>query len=178
VDPTGRPYADFTDTTTPGIKGYAGCPQFKTQKLLGNRAICSDTFSKWDEATEGTYSPTLTTQYRLGYGTWAHKTAYNVLYGDSHAMQVSDAEGQIMNWSNANLDGIPLNYADISASIATISFPTVPGDRIGPCYSVMPTSAVAGAVGTDIVSANEGFLIWHYLDTQEQIDVLSGSLAH
>ena len=74
----------------------------RRQKLLGDRAICSDTFSKWDEATEGAYSPTLTTQYRLGYGTFAHKTAYNVLYGDWHVAQVADNEGVILNWSEAN----------------------------------------------------------------------------
>jgi prepilin-type N-terminal cleavage/methylation domain-containing protein len=174
-DSSGPPYADFTDTTTPGIKAYAGCPQFKSQKLLVNRAICSDTFSKWDEATEGIYSPTLTTQYTLGYGTFAHKTAYNVLYGDWHVSQVSDAEGVILNWSNANANGTPLQYADISASIATIAYPTNAPNRIAANYSVMPTSSVAGAAPINLLSASEGFLIWHYLDTQEQIDVLSGT---
>jgi prepilin-type processing-associated H-X9-DG protein len=175
IDSSGQTYADFTDTTTPGIKAYAGCPQFKSQKLLGSRSICSDTFSKWDEATEGTYSPTLTTQYRLGYGSFAHKTSYNVLYGDWHVAQVSDSEGVILNWSNANSNGIPLDYADISASIATISYPTNPGKRFNTNYSVLPTSSVSGAAPVNLFSASEGFLIWHYLDTQEQIDVLSSS---
>jgi prepilin-type N-terminal cleavage/methylation domain-containing protein len=175
LDSSGLPYADFTDTTTPGIKAYAGCPQFKSQKLLGNRAICSDTFSKWDEPIGGTYSGALTIQNTLGYGTWAHKTAYNVLYGDWHVSTVSDTEGTILNWSSANYNGTPLAYADISASIATISFPTVPGNRIAANYSVLPTSSVDGAAPKDLFSASEGFLIWHYLDTQEQIDVLSGT---
>jgi len=174
TDVAGLPYADFTDTTTPGIKAYAGCPQFKTQKQLGNRAICSDTFSKWDEAAEGAYSPTLSISQKLGYGTWAHKTAYNVLYGDWHAVLVSDTEFNILNWSNANADGTALDYADISASIATIAYPTIPANRLAANYSVMPTSSVAGAPAANLVSASEGFLIWHYLDTQEQIDVLSG----
>ena len=178
VDSSGQAYADFTDSTTPGIKAYAGCPQFKSQKLLGARAICSDTFSKWDEATEGAYSPTLTTQYRLGYGTFAHKNAYNVLYGDWHVLQAADNEGVILNWSEATADGIPLDYADISASIATISYPTQPGKRFAGNYSVLPTSTVTGAAPVNLFSASEGFLIWHYLDTQEQIDVLSGGTSH
>ena len=178
ADSSGQAYADFTDTTTPGIKAYAGCPQFKSQKLLGARAICSDTFSKWDEATEGAYSPTLTTQYRLGYGTFAHKTTYNVLYGDWHVAQVADNEGVILNWSEANADGIPLDFADISASIATISYPTQAGKRFAGNYSVLPTSTVAGAAPINLFSASEGFLIWHYLDVQEQIDVLSGGTSH
>ena len=177
MDVTSLPYADFTDTTTPGIKSNPGCPQFKTQKLLGNRAICSDTFSKWDEAAEGAYSPNLTISQKLGYGTWAHKTAYNVLYGDWHSVLVSDTEFNILNWSNANADGTVLDYADISASIATIAYPTVPAERLAANYSVMPTSSAAGAAPANLVSASEGFLIWHFLDTQEQINVLSGGPA-
>ena len=177
MDAMGLPYADFTDTTTPGIKAYAGCPQFKTQKLLGNRAIVSDTFSKWDEATEGVYSPTLTASEKLGYGTWAHKTAYNVLYGDWHVTLVSDTEGRMLNWSYANASGTTLDYADISASIATIAYPTVPANRIAANYSVMPTSAMTGAATANLVSASEGFLVWHFFDTQDQIDVLSSGAA-
>ena len=144
---------------------------------MGNRAICSDTFSKWDEAVEGTYSPTLTTQYRLGYGTFAHKTAYNVLYGDGHALQVSDSEGVILNWSNANAGGVPLDYADVSASIATIAYPTYPASRIPGNYSVLPTSSMTGATAANLISASEGFLIWHYLDTRDQIDVQTGRFS-
>ena len=177
MDANRQEYADFTDTTTPGIRAYAGCPQFKSQKLLGGRSICSDTFSKWDEATEGAFSPTLTTQYRLGYGTFAHKTMYNVLYGDWHVAQVADNEGVVLNWSEANANGIPLDYADISASIATISYPTVPGKRYAANYSVLPTSSVAGATPLNLFSASEGFLIWHYFDVQEQIDALSGGVS-
>ncbi len=120
----------------------------------------------------------MTTQYRLGYGTFAHKNHYNVLYGDWHVAQVADNEGVILNWSEANADGIPLDYADISASIATISYPTQAGKRFAANYSVLPTSTVAGAAPINLFSASEGFLIWHYLDVQEQIDVLSGGTSH
>ncbi len=177
MDPTGLAYADFSDTTSPGIKAYAGCPQFKSQKLLGSRAIVSDTFSKWDEATEGTYSPNLTAANKLGYGTWAHKNAYNVLYGDWHVSLVSDQEDKLVNWSNANADGTTLDYADISASIATIACPTNPASRIAANYSVMPTSAVTGAAPANLVSASEGFLVWHFFDNMEQIDIMPGSIT-
>ena len=177
LDSPGLTYADFTDTTTPGIKAYAGCPEFKTQKLLGSRSICSDTFSKWDEAPESTYAATLSATQTLGYGTWAHKTAYNVLYGDWHATLVSDTEGKLLHWSEANAGGTYLDYADISASIATIAYPTVPADRIAVNYSVLPTSAMAGAAPANLVSASEGFLLWHFFDTQDQIDVASGGSA-
>jgi prepilin-type N-terminal cleavage/methylation domain-containing protein len=170
-----RTYADFADTTTPGIKAYAGCPEFKTQKLLGNRAICSDTFSKWDEAPQSVYAPNLTATQTLGYGTWAHKVGYNVLYGDWHATFVADTEEKILHWSESNADGIPLDYADISASIATIAYPTVPSDRVTKPYSVMPTSATDGALPVNLLSASEGFLLWHFLDTQAEIDVASGT---
>jgi prepilin-type N-terminal cleavage/methylation domain-containing protein len=169
-----RTFADFADTTTPALKAYTGCPQFKTQKLLGNRAIVSDTFSKWDEAPQSVYAPNLTVTETLGYGNFAHKTAYNVLYGDWHATLVSDTEGKILHWSEANADGTPLDYADISASLATIAYPTVASDRINKPYSVMPTSATDGAAPANLFSASEGFLIWHFLDTQAEIDVAIG----
>jgi len=164
-------YADFADTVTPAIKAYAGCPQFKTQKLLGSRAIVSDTFSKWDEAPQSVYAPNLTAEETLGYGNFAHKTAYNVLYGDWHATQISDAEGNILHWSEANAAGASLDYADISASIATIAYPTVPSNRADFPYSVMPTSAADGAQPVNLISASEGFLLWHFFDTQAELDV-------
>jgi prepilin-type N-terminal cleavage/methylation domain-containing protein len=172
-----RTYADFADTTTPAIKAYAGCPEYKTQKLLDRRAIVSDTFSKWDEAPQGVYSPNLTENETLGYGTWAHKTAYNVLYGDWHVAQISDPEARILHWSEANAGGTALDYADISASLATIAYPTVPSDRITQPRSVMPTSATDGAQPANLISASEGFLLWHFLDTQAEIDVGNGAVS-
>jgi prepilin-type processing-associated H-X9-DG protein len=160
-DVSGYGYADFSDTTTPGIKAYLGCPQFKTQKLLANRALVSDTFSKWDDSA-------VTASYRQGYGVWAHRDSYNVLYGDWHVKIVGDPDERIMTWSHPS--GSTAACADISASIATIGFPTTTVSPHGG-YTAMPTAATNGATGANIYGASEGFLIWHFLDTQEQIDV-------
>ena len=161
TDVSGYGYADFSDTTTPGIKAYLGCPQFKTQKLLANRALVSDTFSKWDDSA-------VTASYRQGYGVWAHRDSYNVLYGDWHVKIVGDPDERIMTWSHPS--GSTAACADISASIATIGFPTTTVSPHGG-YTAMPTAATNGATGSNIYGASEGFLIWHFLDTQEQIDV-------
>jgi hypothetical protein len=198
-DVSGNSYADFTDYTTPSLYAYAGCPQYKTEKLLANRAICSDTFSKWDESLNLT--TTLTTMYKQGYGVWAHRDAYNILYGDWHAKVLGDPDHKIMNFSASNNDGLAMpgcgysdgglggfstvalhqGYADISASIATIAYPGNLGGTSTPRsgYSVMPTSYLdaGGTLSTSIFSPSEGFLIWHSFDTIENIDVLSSAAA-
>jgi hypothetical protein len=170
TDASGSAYADFYDTTTPGLLGYAGCPQFKTQKLLVNRAIVCDTFSKWSESNKNT--ATLPTADIQGYGQYAHRDTYNVLYGDWHAKIVGDSNKRILNWSQASSGnpGALLGYAEVSASIATIAYPTsMSSPRSG--YTVMPTSTLDGAVAASQATASDGFLIWHYLDQQEGIDV-------
>jgi len=42
---------------------------------------------------------------------------------------------------------------------------------------VLPTSSMTGATAANLISASEGFLIWHYLDTLDQIDVQTGRFS-
>jgi len=76
--------------TKPAHTAYLGCPIFKTQKQLGGRAIVSDSFSRiaypaWKEPGPG-------------MGWYAHRSGYNVLYGDWHAKWYGDPEFRIMWW--------------------------------------------------------------------------------
>jgi hypothetical protein len=150
--------ADFSGTTTPGVIVNAGCPQFKTQKLLLGRAVACDTFSKWDDAS-------VPAEKKAGYGAYAHRDSYNVLYGDWHAKVVGDPDRRILNWSQSARAGTPLDQAEISASIATIAYATSPDENPHSSYAVLPDKDI---------TASEGFLIWHYFDTIEQIDLSPG----
>ncbi len=66
-----------------------GEPWFKTMKQLGGRALVSDTFGKFRNT--GATTP--------GYGQYAHRDGYNVLYGDYHAAWYGDATQQWI-WSD------------------------------------------------------------------------------
>ena len=77
--------------TNPGVVSETGCPQFKTQKLLGSRALVSDTFS-WRHIDDQTVPMT----QNPGAGYYAHREGYNVLYGDWHASWYGDPQQTIM----------------------------------------------------------------------------------
>jgi len=72
--------------TTPRVLSEIGCPPFKTQRRLQNRALASDNFQKgWRVETPG-------------YNYRTHKDGYNVLYGDYHTAWYGDTEQRIIFW--------------------------------------------------------------------------------
>ena len=73
--------------TKPRVKIRAGRPLFKTQRILGARAIVSDTFSRFDFST---------LPLEVGYARYAHVDGYNVLYGDGSARWRGDPQQNIM----------------------------------------------------------------------------------
>jgi prepilin-type N-terminal cleavage/methylation domain-containing protein len=93
-DPAGSPGDTvYLGWTRPKVKATAGCPVFKTQKLLGGRAIVSDTFGRDMYGTSGTL--------KQGYGKYAHREGYNVLYGDWSAKWYGDPQQRVM-WGYYN----------------------------------------------------------------------------
>ncbi len=82
-------------TTKPKITVSAGCPPFPTQKLLGGRALVTDSFSKADIDVEVSgITPW------AGVGQYAHRDGYNVLYGDWSAKWYGDPQQRIMWWNS------------------------------------------------------------------------------
>ena len=82
--------------TKPRVFAKPGTPPFKTQKILGSRAIVSDSFSlNFDDSD-------------IGYGGWrdpypgkgwyGHRDGYNVLYGDWSARWYGDPQQRLMYW--------------------------------------------------------------------------------
>jgi hypothetical protein len=79
-----------------------GEPVLKTQKLLGGRAVISDSFSRPDF-----YRAWSTPDYtKPGMSYYSHRDGYNVLYGDSHASWYGDPQQRIMwfatSWGGGN----------------------------------------------------------------------------
>ena len=103
--------------TKPKVKVEVGCPTFKTQKLLGNRAIVADTFSWYNYAINDT-------QYaeKPGHGFYGHRDGYNVLYGDWSAKWYGDPQQVIMwpNWWSSSVSTTAWPYA-MSRSMNFIS---------------------------------------------------------
>jgi prepilin-type N-terminal cleavage/methylation domain-containing protein len=86
--------------TRPAIKAYSGNPIFKTQRVMGNRAIMSDNFGKGREQDglgHATSNGTLAeSRENVGMGIAGHRTAYNVLYGDGHSALFGDPQERII----------------------------------------------------------------------------------
>ena len=74
--------------TSPEVKTHSNCPYFKTERLLGGRALVCDTFRK----------PRNRPQNEPGDGQKIHGTGYNALYGDMHVAWCGDPTGEIAYW--------------------------------------------------------------------------------
>jgi len=76
----------------PNILSWTGpVPSFKTQKILGARALVSDTFSKHATTDVNALDG-------AGYGRFHHKDGYNVLFGDWHSAWYGDPQKTIEWW--------------------------------------------------------------------------------
>ena len=93
--------------TKPRVTVSAGAPLFKTQKILGGRAIVTDS---WSQSLIGKlrYGGTGTDWVENwtdhpGSGWYAHKDGYNVLYGDWSAKWVGDPVHHFMWYDQGDL---------------------------------------------------------------------------
>ena len=84
--------------TKPVINSSAGCPAFKTTKILGGRALVNDSVLR--------YVPSDTWAAGIpGFGAFIHRDGYNVLYGDGHAQFFADQEQRIAYMPNVGQAG-------------------------------------------------------------------------
>jgi hypothetical protein len=95
----------------PHVKINVGCPEFRTVKQLGDRAVVSDAFGKgagnadplgrditWlASGAWGWSGPPLWMGRTIpGFGITAHRTGYNVLYGGGHVLWYGDTREEIL----------------------------------------------------------------------------------
>jgi hypothetical protein len=124
---------------------------FKTQKILGGRAIVADAFGK--NAFEGAIQP--------GPGYFAHRDGYNVLYGDWSTHWWGDPLQKFIWWQGINYGAQP-----ISAFLG--------GDTNVVTDFMTGTDIATAIAGTEAVISDNGTVIqWHMLDLAQGIDNLS-----
>jgi len=126
--------------TSPRVTTHSNCPYFKTERLLGDRALVADTFRK----------PRNSPADEPGGGHYAHRTGYNVLYGDAHVAWYGDPQGRIAHWPMS-----PDWSINLSASGYT-------GDYFG---EADPRTTLSKSMAT---------LIWHLFDEHAGVDVGAG----
>jgi prepilin-type processing-associated H-X9-DG protein len=146
---------------------------FGTDRHLGNRALVTDTFSKgitfdglgrriWGTGAVMTISTLADTRLIAGMGIQAHRSAYNVLYGDGHVALYGDPQEKVV-WhtegrmaDNGNTYATSDNRYDVH--MATNYY-------VG--YYV-PFGNRRGSYGTFENSPNE---VWHSMDVAGAVDV-------
>jgi len=135
----------------PRLKITAGCPTFKTQKLLGGRALVADSFSQehhdpWDDP--GNEEP------KAGMGWYAHRDGYNILYGDWSAKWYGDPNQRIIWWPPATAW---YGYQCVNLE----------------CLSINGTRGTSGFVGVDYGWGAYGTpqTVWNIFDMDHGIDV-------
>jgi prepilin-type processing-associated H-X9-DG protein len=90
-------YAGYWHGVKPKLWAKNGAPAFKTQKLLGGRAVTIDTIDNVNATCAGT-TGTRAAQYFGAAGgavRWHHRDGYNILYGDGHTKWYGDPQRRI-----------------------------------------------------------------------------------
>jgi len=83
--------------TRPAVPTRVGCPPFKTSKFMAGRAVASDNIFRDLVST--------TVQWGTpGFGSFAHRDGYNVLYGDGSSAWYGDPQQRIQWWLLGNED--------------------------------------------------------------------------
>jgi prepilin-type N-terminal cleavage/methylation domain-containing protein len=142
--------------TKPKVRVRAGRPAFKTQKILGSRALVSDTFSRfdWDESPE----------LEPGYGNFAHREGYNVLYGDWSAKWHGDPQQNIM-WGYERTD----DTSNMKALAENLSVNSITHYAWAEPVSAAPWIALGAE--KNMLSNGGAVDIWHAFDAAAKIDL-------
>jgi prepilin-type N-terminal cleavage/methylation domain-containing protein len=130
-------------------------PLFKTQKILGGRALAADTFGK--NASE---NPTW-----AGPGYYAHRDGYNVLYGDWSAHWWGDPLQKFIWWAATNQYS---QYGGDTNVVTDLFFGSTPGGTMSLTAPGSPTGLYANTP----FNGNGSVIQWHMLDLANGIDNL------
>ena len=134
-------------TTKPAYPVRGGESAFKSVRVLGGRAIVTDTFSRADEFDETRAYMDVT--LLPGKGIYAHREGYNALYGDGSAAWSGDPQERIVWW--------PYRSSYGSSK-----------------YSQIMSLQVAGTISPATSSSYREYdsqWIWHHFDVAAGLDV-------
>ena len=133
-------------------------PLFKTQKILGARAIVSDAFGKNRQDCWQGSSP--------GPGYFGHRDGYNVLYGDWHAKWYGDPQERFIWWPD-NPYVVAGGYYDVRFGGDT----NVLTDGVACDANGTPRYAIGSSYRTKNMHQGGVVLQWHLLDASNGVDV-------
>jgi len=129
-----------------------GRPTFKTQRLLANRALVTDSFSAhWSPGK--LIQGALRDQEGPGCGSYAHRSGYTVLYGDWHTAWFGDPQERLAWW--------PRCYASNSTA----------DHRVAGSIEVNSINHFQRPNGNENVFPDSVVDLWHMFDVQADIDV-------
>ena len=143
--------------TKPRVLVKAGEAHFKTQKILGGRALVCDTFSR--------YNYNGATEPQSGYGKYAHREGYNVLYGDWSARWFGDPQQRIM-WGYAQIDAYGCGAMTDGLAQSGTSRLIEPVAPLGNGSSWAFSGDSTNVWDSDVGSVD----VWHALDVENGID--------
>ena len=147
----------YVRSTKPLVKVTAGEPAFKTQKILGGRAIASDAFGRRMDYYAGQAQDT----NMPGYGWYGHRDGYNVLYGDWHGKYFGDPNQSLIWWPPPAL-GTSSTWNQVYTALSSESTTMAWYVRIED-----ETDIDGGFAKMD----ESGHYVWHLLDVDAGIDV-------
>ena len=174
--------ATFISFTYPPIPQRVGAASFPTERILGGRALVSDTFSKgsrfdlWGrDLRSAQYEPRTPEETMAvpGFGLAGHRTAYNVLYGDGRVQTYNDPQETIV-W-HVNGGGSQWRRrpgSDWNARNGGTGDVTTFGGVYGTTGSVSHPSGVRGETWSNAFEwLASSWKIWHDFDLTAGIDV-------
>jgi len=139
--------------TRPRVRAEVACPPFKTQRILGDRAVVADDFWKGGTATDRRGH--ISSQTVLpGRGAMAHRDGYNVLFGDGSAAWYGDPQQRITFW---DCNQTSAGYRTLGSSVHWL------GNDYNTGYSAPTTANRPDA-------AYYTPLVWHMMDENRGID--------
>ena len=150
--------------TKPAVNSGAGQPIFRTLRELNGRALCMDTFSKgmrydaMGELAFGVKTSSLDASRTIyGMGIRAHKTAYNVLFGDGRAQVFGDPQESLIYHTQGNYAGTSGNAVNRRVPyhiLASARFDAVSGFL----HPTQPRTV------NNVRFAHSSLAVWHEID--------------
>ena len=152
----------------PTVTAELGCPLFKTQKILGGRALVSDAFGR--NFTERSDDAPNVEPFAnvLGVGAYAHREGYNILYGDWHAKWYGDPQERFIWWLPPRMGVVHRTNYETGYGGSRAELDSGACSASSALYWYWLEDGSEPMYGRDF---NCGPAAWHILDMAEQIDV-------